>query len=147
MSSSRVGRAALVLMFACAGAQAAGLALLPLAITLLLGTHDHAHQVSIVSEEGHLDLVFAHGERDGRHGADASPRGEPSSSLAEGDHVVHLTSERAQTSPSRRSDLAASCALAFVFALPFPTGRSARRPLPKARARGTDFSRLVVLRL
>jgi len=138
---------AVPLALACAGTHgASGSALL--ASTLTLHASDHAHSVSLVPDEGHLDLVLSHDERGGHDQRVAWHHGDPAASASERDHVLHLTDDDTANTTPRRAGLAAVPAAATAVAmLPAPTLLWVRHRSPDPRARSSDFLRTVVLRL
>lgn len=139
----------LPLVLACAGAQVApGGALLASALTLGLHASDHAHSVALVPDEGSLQVVLSHDERDRQIPGAAWHPGDPGTSASGGDHVLQLTDvDDAATGPRRASLPPAPAVAAAVAAPPAPTPMWVPRPSPQPRARSSDSLRTVVLRL
>ncbi len=146
MTSSRMGKAATALLALVSALPTASFALL--ALTLGVIGQDHAHHVSVVTEEGHLHLVLGHDKGVDHHHAGSSHHDERSGSFSENDHVFDLTSGDAVSFAGRRAIFAPIPALALPAVLaPFPIARSHVRPPPEPRARGADLVKITVLRL
>jgi len=81
--------------------------LLPLlSPSFLVGAHallaSHAHEISVLTDTGHVDLVFSHAEShasDALHAAEQHLHPTPAS---EGAHVVHLTGSDVARDSTRR---------------------------------------------
>jgi hypothetical protein len=144
---SSPGRLALLLMVIWAGTHSvAGSALVASALAFL--AHDHPHSASLSSEGGHVDLVLAHVDEADRRGGDRGRQREhPAGSLSEAGHVVHLASDDAPLSTSRRPLPGAASAPSIPVALLLPSSRRALAPPPAPCARGRDLLEVVVLRL
>jgi len=146
---SLVRRLPVLLVLACVAAQPATRgALLATALTIATHGSHHAHSVSVVADEGHFDLVFSHHESGGHDHGDA-PHGEDgTTSLDEGDHVLHLSGDDAAGAGSRRAGLDPAPPLAMAIAIRFAVVPvSHLRAPPQARARSSDHLKTVVLRL
>lgn len=119
-----------------------------IASALALHAHDHLHSASLSREGDHVDLVLAHLEPHERGGSDPEPRHDPAAwSLADEDHVVHLASDDAPLSTSRRPSPDTASVPGLPAGLPLGTSPSALGPPPAANARGRDTLKVVVLRL
>jgi hypothetical protein len=90
----------IVLALACLGSRVAPASALVLGV-LTFGTHadDHAHSVTLVQDDDHVDVVFAHAEpaNDAAHQHD-----DPAASGSDASHVLHLTQDDAATTITRR---------------------------------------------
>jgi hypothetical protein len=140
-------KAVVPLVIACAGLQMApGPALLTSAL-ILWHTTDHAHAVSLVAEEGHVDLVLSHEGRGDRDRAPAEHHGERAASTSGSDHVFHLRVDATRTAP-RPAGVALAPALATAVAI-LPASAPQWIPIPSLdpRSRSSDSLRTVVLRL
>lgn len=144
-SRSWPGRLALLLMLAWAGTHSvAGSTLI--ASALALHAHDHLHSLS--REGDHVDLVLAHHEPREPGGSDPEPRHDHAAwSLADQDHVVHLASDDAPLSTSRRPSPDTASVPTLPAGLALFTSPSALGPSPAPNARGRDTLKVVVLRL
>jgi hypothetical protein len=78
--------------------------------------HSHGHDVSLLADSGHLDLVLSHATGDSPDDPHAAERHFHTASSSHGDHVVHLTSSDAVRDSMRRAVVDARTA---ILQLPF----------------------------
>jgi hypothetical protein len=78
-----------ILALACAAQPASSSPLLSSALALGLAVHGHAHAVSMIFDDGHLDLVLSHSHADPA-AENAEGRGPAVSDAGHHDHVVHV---------------------------------------------------------
>jgi hypothetical protein len=129
-----------VLALACAAQPASGSPLLSSALALGLHVHGHAHAVSMVLDDGHVDLVLSHPHADAAADHATEP-GLVAWDAGHTDHVVHVSAgdsahprreapvqaalagwsqaSVAPPSPSIRREATAPCAVAGADRRPF----------------------------
>ena len=100
----------------------------------LLGAHalfaSHGHEVSVLADAGHVDLVLSHATSaisDGPHAAEQHLHSAPASG---GAHVVHLTSSDLARDSTRRGGHSDTQAASVTLQLPhvrLPVSAPARR--------------------
>jgi len=140
---------AVVLTVAIAGGElAARSALLAAALPLFFHGTAHWHAVSVVEQDGHVEVVLSHSGDHGDHdpGAPAHPQ-DPPPSPSDADHVVHFASDDA--TGGTRSSPAALLPLAVATAPPSEPRaiETALGPQRERRSRAPDRLRSVVLLL
>jgi len=113
----------------------------------ILASHGHGHEVAVVPDSGHVDLVLSHaGDREPEpHGAERHVHALPAS---ERDHVLHLTgADEGRDSPRRSPDELASCLAHAVSRGPEPRPLATSLPTRLAPASDPALVRSVVLRI
>ena len=109
----------------------------------IVASHGHGHQVSVVADSGHLDLVLSHVANSEEHPLEHHLHALPDSDST---HVMHLTSTDAGRDCPRRT------AETAVASFPWHVMRSPESPAP-ANAAGAPLTvapilvRTVVLRI
>lgn len=114
---------------------------------LTLGFLAHGHQLSLIGDAGHVDLVLHH--RNDREAAIGAPGlGGPAVERHDDDHVVHLASAESSRVSAKRAP-----APIGAVVLPSPADLALRsvttpnRPLILARGRPAALLRTIVLRV
>jgi hypothetical protein len=93
----------------------------PARAVAILASHGHGHEVSVVADAGHVDLVLSHVPKaHARHGAE---RHLHAVAASEGEHVLHLTGADPGRDSSRR--VADAPVVGFAW-------HDARSPEPRA---------------
>ena len=146
---TRMRRICASLMLACALVQPAfSSVLLASAVTLALHGRDHAHSVALVSDDGHLDLVLSHADRSEDACRREPVHAHPHASPVPADHVIHVASDDATSTRSRKLSIDTAPPLAAPIAsLPFPASLPAYDAPEQPRIRGAERIRTVVLQL
>jgi hypothetical protein len=100
----------------------------------LLGAHalfaSHGHEVSVLADAGHVDLVLSHAASEASDGMHAAERHIHPVPASEGAHVVHLTSSDLARDSMRRGGQADTQAASLTLPLPYeplPVSAPARR--------------------
>jgi hypothetical protein len=141
-------------MLLCALVQPAfSSALLASGVTLALHGRAHAHSVALVADDGHVDLVLSHTDRE-RHDRGSHDHGNDlvhdDTRLAHGesDHVLHVASDEATRVSSRKLSIDPAPAIVVAPAVEAePELRPGYRAPEQPRFRGAQRIRTVVLQL
>ncbi len=146
MKRTSMRAAMIVCALACMGARVApASALVAGALTLGLHADDHAHTVTLVVDENHVDVVVSHVEPvdDAAH-----PHGDPEASGSDDAHVLHLSEDDAALTGPRRDGVSIGHVVS-PRALYLPRLESATRsiPFPQRRVRPFETSKTIVLRV
>lgn len=120
--------------------------------SFLVGVHaflaPHGHEVSVLADAGHIDLVWSHAESavsDGLHAAERHLHSVPAS---EGGHVVHLTSSDVARDSMRRGSQADVQAAGLTLQLPYePLLISAHACRRERLAAAAPLPQTIVLRI
>jgi hypothetical protein len=91
--------------------------------TFLVTVHallaSHGHEVSVLADAGHIDLVWWHAASEPSDGLHAAERHLHSAPASEGGHVVHLTSSDVARDSMRRGSQADVQAASLTLPLPY----------------------------
>jgi hypothetical protein len=89
----------------------------------LVGVHallaSHGHEVSVLTDIGHVDLVFSHAEGRTSEGPHAAEQHLHSAPGPEGGHVVHLEGSEVTRDPTRRGGEVDTQIAGFTLPLPY----------------------------
>jgi hypothetical protein len=89
----------------------------------LVGVHaflaPHGHEVSVLADAGHIDLVWSHAASAASDGLHAAERHLHSVPASEGGHVIHLTSSDVARDSMRRGGQSDVQAVSLTLPLPY----------------------------
>lgn len=109
--------------------------------------HSHGHDVSVLADSGHLDVVLSHATSEASEGEHVAERHLHAAAVSQAAHVVHLTSTDVARDSLRRGAVDARAA---SLALPLPANPPAAGSAPRSvdrLAHAPSPPRKIVLRI